>query len=85
MLIKDVLDQVKEEYAPLEKARTIYIELARRISFNTTIRNTTRMRYGSLYDTKINPELFDGDDVICTIWVQLFSFLINMLNFILMV
>lgn len=77
MLIKDVLDQVKEEDTPLEKARTLYIELAKRISFNTTIRNTTRIRYGMMYDTKINPELFDDTDVICTVWVQLYSFLLD--------
>lgn len=77
MLTKEILDKVNRNYTPLENARMMYIELARKLCFNTTIRNTDRFSYGELYDEKINPETFDDVEVICTSWVQLYSFLLN--------
>lgn len=77
MLIEEILNKVNSNYTPLENARMMYIELGRRLSFNTTIRNTSRIRYGELYDKKINPESFDDIEIICTSWVQLYSFLLN--------
>lgn len=77
MLIKEILDKVNSNYTPLENARMMYIELARKLNFNTTIRNTSRFCYGELYDERIDPENFDDREIICTSWVQLYSFLLN--------
>lgn len=77
MLIEEILDKVNNNYTKLENARMMYLELARRLSFNTTIRNTDRYRYGKLYDKKINPKTFNEEEVICTSWVQLYSHLLN--------
>lgn len=77
MLIEEILKLVNSDYTPLENARMMYLELAKRLCFNTTIRNTDRFHYGELYDKKINPKCYDDVEVICTIWVQLYSYLLN--------
>lgn len=80
MLIEEILNKVSNNYTALENARMMYLELARRLSFNTTIRNTDRYRYGQLYDKKINPKTFNDEEVICTSWAQLYSYLLNSIS-----
>lgn len=78
MLKKLILSKLNgKNYTNLEKARFIYIELGKLLSFSTTLQNTSEEEFLKIFFEKVDTKSFNRNQVICRTWSQLYSQLLT--------
>lgn len=64
----------------LEIARLLYIELGKRVNFSTKFNNTSSSEHYQMMHADVDINTFNGKDVNCVIWSQLYSQLLYSYN-----
>lgn len=75
-----ILNNMPTDLNDLEKARYLYLELCKEVSFSTTFQNTDDNNFAQLYLKKVDVRNLDSTQVNCRIWSQLYSQLLNMVG-----
>lgn len=81
MSIKDkILLNMPSNLNDLEKARYLYIELGKLVSFSTKFQNTTDTKFLDMMIKSVSIDKFNKNQVNCSMWAQLYSQLLNEVN-----
>ena len=75
-----ILSKLNPSWSLLEKARFIYVELGKLVSFSTKFQNTDERSFTELYMAKVSIYKLDSLEVNCRIWAQLYSQLLYLAN-----
>lgn len=76
-LLDDIININLNELTDLEKARLLYIELGKKVKFSTKFQNTDDKSFALMYNSKVDINSFNEDEVNCRIWSQLYSQLLS--------
>lgn len=77
-MLEEIIGMIKDKnYTNLEKARLIYIELGKRLSFDPTYQNTDISTMENMYQEKVDYKTFNKKQIICRTWSQLYSQLLD--------
>lgn len=68
-----IISKINPSWSLLEKARFIYIELGKLVTFSTKFQNTDAKGYADLYVAKVSIYKLDSLEVNCRMWAQLYS------------
>ena len=78
MNLKDeILSKMPNNLSDLEKARYLYIELGKKVSFSTKFQNADDKQYMELMNAKVDINTFNKNQVNCIMWSQLYSQLLT--------
>lgn len=78
MSIKEnLLSKMPENLSDLEKARYLYIELGKLVSYSTKFQNTDDKNFLAMTFKEINVDKFDKNQVNCIMWSSLYSNLLT--------
>lgn len=78
MLAKEILSMLDgKDYTDIEKARLIYMELGKKLSFSPTYQNTDDLQMSKMHNEKVDINTFNNKQIICRTWSQLYSQLLN--------
>ena len=78
MNLKDeILSKMPNNLSDLEKARYLYIELGKKVSFSTKFQNADDKQYMELMNAKVDINTFNNNQVNCIMWSQLYSQLLT--------
>jgi hypothetical protein len=81
MSLKDeILENMPKGLSDASKARYLYIELAKRVSFSTKFQNTDEKTFAEIYISVVDINTFKENQVICRHWSQLYSQLLTICN-----
>lgn len=81
MSIKDkILLKMPTDLNDLEKARYLYIELGKLVSFSTKFQNTNDINFLDMMIKNVSIDKFNKNQVNCSMWSQLYSQLLNEVN-----
>lgn len=74
MSLKEIiLNNLPEGLTDVEKARYVYIELGKRLTFSTTFNNTDSSTHAMMYSEKVDINTFNKKQVNCRMWASLYS------------
>ncbi len=76
-LAQFILKKMPTDLSEIEKARYLYIELARRVTFSTTFQNTDAKTFFKMYKATVDVRHLENFQVNCVMWAQLYSQLLN--------
>ncbi len=74
---KEILNRMPDNLSDLEKARYLYLELCKVVSFSTTFQNTDMSNFAVMYHRKEDVSKLSSTEINCRIWSQLYSQLLN--------
>lgn len=75
-----ILSNINPSWTPLEKARFIYIELGKLVTFSTKFQNSSDKGFTELYYAKVSINKLESLEVNCRMWSQLYSQLLYKAN-----
>lgn len=76
-LKEEILSRMPNDLNDLEKARYLYIELGKRVSFSTKFNNTDFLSSAKMRTTKVDINTFNENQVNCIMWSSLYSQLLD--------
>lgn len=76
-LKEEILSNMPNDLNDLEKARYLYIELSKRVSFSTKFNNTDFLSAAEMRTNKVDINTFDKNQVNCIWWSSLYSQLLD--------
>lgn len=74
---KEILNNIPSDLSDLEKARYLYLELCKRVTFNTTFQNTDVSNFAYIYNKKDDVFNINSNEVICRSWSSFYSQLLT--------
>lgn len=74
---KEILDKLDTNFSSIEKARFLYIELGRKLTFSTKYQNTDNYSMALMYSEKVDIFHLKTTEVNCRMWSQLYSQLLT--------
>lgn len=81
MTIKEkVINNMPANLTDLEKARYLYIELGKILSFSTKFQNTDDLNFSLMMIMEVDIDKFNKNQVNCNIWAQLYSQLLTVVG-----
>jgi hypothetical protein len=75
-----IIANMPDGLSDLYKARYLYVELAKRVSFSTKFQNTDEKTFAEMYNSVVDINTFKKNQVICRQWSQLYSQLLDLCN-----
>ena len=75
-----IIGNMPKDLNNLEKARYLYLELCKMVSFSTQLQNTDDENFDKLYTRKVDVNSFDEKQVNCRMWSQLYSQLLDLVS-----
>lgn len=79
-LDKLIIEKMDPLWTDIEKARFIYLELAKIVNFDTTFNNSGILGYAYLRNAKVSIYNLETSQVNCRMWAQLYSQLLYRAN-----
>lgn len=79
-LAQFILNKMPPDLSEMEKARYLYIELARQVTFSTTFQNTDEKTFFKMYRAKVDVRHLENFQVNCIMWSQLYSQLLDIIG-----
>lgn len=81
MKLKDkILINMPDNLTDLEKARYLYIELGKNVSFSTKFQNTDEFTFAQMMTNKVDINRFNDNQINCVMWAELYSQLLTKFN-----
>lgn len=77
MNILELIQTMPQNLTELEKARYLYIELCKTVTFSTTYQNTDLKTMSYLHNKKVDANNLESREINCRMWTQLYSQLLN--------
>lgn len=79
-LKEKIISNMPKDLDELGIARYLYIALGKELYFSTKFQNTDDSSYGQLYIETVDINSFKGSHIICRMWSQLYSQLLDLYN-----
>lgn len=75
--LEKILSDVPRDFNDLEKARFLYVSLAKYFNFSTKLQNTSNSEFANMYTKKIDIDKKNTNQIICKEWAPIYSILLK--------